>query len=1163
MAASAFELLRSNQRRSRQSPHPVGIANVKGIADRALDDIQLTNEVCDQVPMCSDSVGMDHAAGVWWTVGVDEIRYFDLSDSLRKPIATQALLKDMAVTPSCIAAHVGLGQHMQGLHGAGFCAVAVCADMRMAVYNCGVSTFLSRPVTAPADEVPTDVLIGSRGVAGGYFLVIEVLTKAGHIFSLTLEHSGDSFSVVPTPGRLQDPEDTGLFRLFKRIRLSFGGVQVAEAPSHFTQLEAGPPLFAAECVPDPAGTGVLAISSQTIAFFVRGEPQWVALAADVLREPQPQLLAMCVPRDEPQGVLLLYKNSSSFSLGTYGKDATVLVRLAWPSRAEPPEAIQEFSQVQVGRQVPSDSIDDISQSIFLASSGSATVVATCVNAQPRRFLVSTVYNTQTGLVSASANPLSIEASILGLSVVVDGTVARIVMLTPHGPLDSPLDPQIAVSATRDIDLTAPSVEEGIPPASDSAGALSSAYFLYCNGKQDLAKKAIIIAFSRLDGVDIRAALENRTWEIANQSDTSGPRWQDVRGDVVSRHLLFDKARDLQQWAAFLTETGVWTHLGSDPDAYAARYAVAEACERVAAATLLRDLHDRTPKIFARAIHDTLQGAEYGASQLTGDAAEAESMEMLRFYGKVTSCERIFGGLIKYPRSLPLGSNDVAQAVLLVQQIAVAFLDAALGRRQQLSTALPTLLPQPSAQQARRYLKNSTRPPKVMGSQWLVCPSMRKDLDDLQQLIIVAAPSRAVQGFALLDAQGLQLLEILRELCCAQLETANACFGDLHCPSMSNLRRRVLCHLEQAERGLPLHDGCQRTLLLAERFEDIAALVSLSAECDPSRLEGHLQASQEFRYEVLAHCLQNKRLWPHFFQILKNHPVPAGKLEDLMGPYPELRWTLDVKDMGEHSSEADWQAALKQIESRASAVMRKEVRSASKQDAFGALAAIARRAAGVDAESKDPAQVELTCIGRLNRVCLHFSTDNAQDVRNNGTATCAPATAENCLIQLSNCISTALPALRAEKGEGKMLADIGRLVRMVERSLSERDFDEAADLLGWRKDGPSHPTNAACALLHLWAKAVQSDRALWKEAELLGNNLSKMEAVIAKTAFFRMLAWHDPSSHLGWAPPRSSSSEVLCRMFSEVREFGTFLRHAEDQARRAFTTGVAPGGAPAA
>ena len=85
----------------------------------------------------------------------------------------------------------------------------------------------------------------------------------------------------------------------------------------------------------------------------------------------------------------------------------------------------------------------------------------------------------------------------------------------------------------------------------------------------------------------------------------------------------------------------------------------EACERVAVAQKLRELGDEDPEVFAGAIRRALQDADGEADGDSGGLSAAR-----RFYGRPSACERLLSSLVDYPRSLPLGSSDVSNAVSL-------------------------------------------------------------------------------------------------------------------------------------------------------------------------------------------------------------------------------------------------------------------------------------------------------------------------------------------------------------------------------------------------------------------------------------------------------------------------------------------------------------------
>ena len=120
--------------------------------------------------------------------------------------------------------------------------------------------------------------------------------------------------------------------------------------------------------------------------------------------------------------------------------------------------------------------------------------------------------------------------------------------------------------------------------------MKAAYALLDVGHEDQAQNLLIKAFDQHAGCesDLLQAIHSTTKNILDESDVSGPRWESatknkkqgkkqlsknkksisgprwesVSEDVLTRHLLFDKMRDLRQWLQFLTQAGTWSRLNS-------------------------------------------------------------------------------------------------------------------------------------------------------------------------------------------------------------------------------------------------------------------------------------------------------------------------------------------------------------------------------------------------------------------------------------------------------------------------------------------------------------------------------------------------------------------------------------------------------------------------
>jgi len=289
-------------------------------------------------------------------------------------------------------------------------------------------------------------------------------------------------------------------------------------------------------------------------------------------------------------------------------------------------------------------------------------------------------------------------------------------------------------------------------------------------------------------------------------------------------------------------------------------------------------------------------------------------------------------------------------------------------------------------------------------------------------------------------------------------------------------------------------GPQRALLLAEEFEDFDALVNLSAQSgDLTGLDHHLANSVAFRASALEIFLRSQKLQPLFFRTIQRFPLSPVELEEVLAPHPEIRWTLDLHNLGENPAENEWQAAFERIERRASAVVNKEKNSAVKRDAFAALAALARAAAGQPPEMDGPVR-ELACLGRLRKVCFRFGPEAMGSMV--GTKRPRqdepPASPEECLIGLAGCIRTAIGELRKERCEGTVLEDAAMLVLIVERGMSKRGVDVGQlvatvassgifdDGAVWVATAPGGDERAARCLQRLWAEVALADDSLWQD-----------------------------------------------------------------------------------
>eukprot|EP00438_Fugacium_kawagutii_P023746 Skav231435 [mRNA] locus=scaffold330:239963:245787:+ [translate_table: standard] len=86
-------------------------------------------------------------------------------------------------------------------------------------------------------------------------------------------------------------------------------------------------------------------------------------------------------------------------------------------------------------------------------------------------------------------------------------------------------------------------------------------------------------------------------------------------------------------------------------------------------------------------------------------------------------------------------------------------------------------------------------------------------------------------------------------------------------------------------------------------------VRLSALIDLPRLDDMMLKSEAFRRRVFEQCLAEEQLHPLFFRMVRCFPPSKSLLEELLHPYPELRWTLELNELTEVFNTGQWPAAL--------------------------------------------------------------------------------------------------------------------------------------------------------------------------------------------------------------------------------------------------------------
>ncbi|CAE8726429.1 unnamed protein product, partial [Polarella glacialis] len=144
-----------------------------------------------------------------------------------------------------------------------------------------------------------------------------------------------------------------------------------------------------------------------------------------------------------------------------------------------------------------------------------------------------------------------------------------------------------------------------------------------------------------------------------------------------------------------------------------------------------------------------------------------------------------------------------------------------------------------------------------------------------------------------------------------------------------------------------------------------------------------------------------------------------------------------------------------------------------------------------------------------------------------------------------------------------LADAARLVRLVERGLSERGADVAAlqprepaavlaATAAASASGTGRDVAVSCALQCLWAEVIMADNLLWRRV-LSAPECTERDELIASTGYCRMLAWRSPGMKVpvAGAPgsrlfPRSAALEELCGARPELQHLAPALRLGEIQ-----------------
>ncbi|CAE6967122.1 unnamed protein product [Symbiodinium natans] len=712
-----------------------------------------------------------------------------------------------------------------------------------------------------------------------------------------------------------------LYNFFKRVRRYRTGADVSQD----RHLEEETPFLAQKVEIIRAGStsnlfATLAWNQERLAYYAHprcvgaADLAWtISIMQLVAGEPSTRLLSICHTGTDDacdDSLLVLYTGKDAKE----GDQASLLCRLAWPAHTAPPQSSCEQGEV-VGPTAPMHGPG------FVAAFGDIAVCAVKAEGD-ERFAICMVGIAGQRLQAGVSQ--MVEYGILGLLLLPEGIgAAHLQVLTPHGLLSCPQD------------MLANGKDE-LPSTADAF--IQMAYELFDAGQEDQAISISVRAFSQVGAQPMLLAVEQRTLQLLD-ADTSPKRTGREQLDL--RQMLITKARSLGRWLQFLEKVGIWIRMGNAPNITSARQKVVEACERAAAAIRLLEYHDTAPDVFASAIHNAL---DKGADEGSEDDSRV-------FYSCLSSCERLLASLAEYPRTLPFGSGGAWDAVIFVQTVVCAFLDAALEKRSQVLAAHPMALPAAEPQMLRRYLvtRHGRVPSSAVGSGWLMALSVQRALEDLRVVSLEVLPTLPRQHLPLLDAQAIRVVQGLQQLCRCTLLAAYASFCDLHCTQMAKVRHEVLSHLADAEACLAEKAtvSCSqlRTLQFAEEFEDLELFIKLAANADVKRLDENMAASETFRPHAFTYCLQHPRLHPLFFRLLRLFPPSSETLEELLSPYPELRWTLELSGLAEASS-SRWPLAahaVKRIGEKAAASERIDATRRKVMEAVASIASAAARA----------------------------------------------------------------------------------------------------------------------------------------------------------------------------------------------------------------------------
>ena len=899
MVLGGFDLLRSWRR------SPDDTVQADGAETGAEPEMSGPELLRPPGPIPAASIGTDARVGLWWYIYESKILLFQLPGPQWPPCGALTLPEFSNLSARCIAPLTTVVQ--QGTSTLRNATVAALHDdFHLSVFTHGRRVDLKPPTNWPCGEVPSLVKTAAPHPAA-VGVVLVVVTQSGRLLSVFLSQSSTNNFEAEASRLWPMVSEHCLKNFFKRIRrYGFGDVsqdRPLEAQFLAHQIEILPARNRGHLFDVLAwGEEYLALYSQPRSTS-SADVMWVCSLAQLVTGDVPgRLLSACSTWEDAtrsESLLLLFTGEDSSTR----RQSAMLSRLAWPSRASPPEP---NSAVAVGPTPPENCG-------LIAAFGDTAVTAVQVDGE--RYCICMVNMPPSPAKMEAGVQQLVEFGIVGLSLLPEGVSAgHIQVLTPHGLLSCPQD---MFGGDKEL-------KDGKSPSTADA-FIQVAYEFFEAGREDQASSLCGRAFSQLGAQAMLAAVERWTQHFLDS------------GGETANSVLSQKAKTLEDWLKFLHKAGVWIRMGNAPNITAAQQKVAEACERVAALQQMREYHDLEPEVFASSIHHALDGKG------SGKTSEEEIMD---YYGRPSECETLLSSLAQYPRTLPFGSGGAWDAVIFVHGVVSGFLEAALERRCHVLKTHPTSLPAPDSHQLQRYWPNSVPVLAGVGSSWLMSSSVQRALEEIRTLSLEVLPVPK-QRLPLLDAQALRVVEGLHLLCRSSLRAAHACFVDLRASQMAKIREAVLKDMAYAEASL--HENAKtvkhRTLALAEEFEDVEAFVRLSAFVDLPRLDEMMGRSQPFRRRVFEQCLAEERLHPLFFRMVRCFPPSKSLLEELLHPYPELRWTLELNALTEVFGSGQWPAALHTVKEIAIKAMDRgeTTKDENRSKALKALASIATAA----------------------------------------------------------------------------------------------------------------------------------------------------------------------------------------------------------------------------